>query len=89
MLRAACSAPSTFIAELERSAELSESLFDYRKWRTKVGDFFCVIVGMPILGPRSNFGAPFGLRGARVEAASGGRNRIGVVHAESEFGIAK
>ena len=48
---------------------------------------------MPILGPRSKFGAPLGLVIARVEAAAGGRNRIGVVLAESEsdseFGIAK
>ena len=56
--------------------------------------FFYVIVGMPILGPRSKFGAPLGSVVARVETASGGRNRIGVVLAESEsdsdseFGIA-
>ena len=72
MLRAARSAPTQFIAELKRSAELSDSLFVYLKWRTKVGDFiFYVIVGMPILGPRSNFGAPFGLRGG--ESRGGGR----------------
>jgi hypothetical protein len=64
MLRAACSAPSTFIAELERSAELSESLFVYCKWRTKVGDLIFGIIGMPILGPRTKFGTPFGLRGS-------------------------
>ncbi len=55
--------------------------------RPKLLIFFYVKVGVPILSPRSKFGAPFGLRGG--ESRGGGRrpkqnrsgsrgNRIGV-----------
>ena len=55
----------------------------------KLGILFYVIIGMPILGPRSKFGAPFGHRGS--ESRGGGRrpkqNQSGSRGIGIEFGI--